>query len=53
MCPDPLPDDLRRLAKDLACAWINHPSRLRVSKETVEHWDRLIETWTLFLPLFA
>jgi hypothetical protein len=54
-CPDPLPDDLLRLAKALACAWINHPSRLRVSKETVEHWDRLIEAWIAAedMPLFV
>lgn len=54
-CPDPLPDDLRKHVLDLACAWINHPSRLRVSKETIEHWDHLIETWIAAddLPLFV
>ncbi len=54
-CPDPLPDELRRLAKALACAWITHPSRPKVPEQVIKHWNQLIDVWiaTKDMPLFV
>ncbi len=45
-CPDPLPEDLQRLASTLAAAWLSHPARARVDQATCDHWRTLLRLWT-------